>query len=280
MSFLPGSIHIPRQLRPGNLEWTFENSLCRNPLTTHHPPPVVHGFHMSNLRFTAHDTDELDGRQHLFPSFTSASTSTAILLIPSARLDCIFTQHWDDQKGITTFTSSHVYNRHFAIFAHIKAFNAWSGFATGLAWGFWGELLRMERFWFGILLPWAMTILNELLIGFRAFYFYLFVWYGLGFSVFIFKRKDGRRIPGGAFDSALLFSSPFLWGLYPVAVNWKETGVFPFRKRRNGRVSLMDSRITRREPLGSVTLFPSLTCLLTMGMVIVLGDFHGLLICP
>jgi hypothetical protein len=89
----------------------------------------------------------------------------------------------------------------------------------------------VEGFWFGILLPWAMTILNELLIGFRTFYFYLFVWYGW---VFGFRLQKGRRQAHprqGRLARALLFSSLFSWGLYPAAINWKEAVFFPFSKK-------------------------------------------------
>ena len=110
---LPDQIHIPHQLRLVKLEWTFGHGVCYKLPSTHYP---LHTGFICRPFDSPHTTRMIGRETTSFLSFASASTtSTAILLIPSAWLDCIFTQPWDGQKVIFTFTSPHVYNRHFTI---------------------------------------------------------------------------------------------------------------------------------------------------------------------
>ena len=62
-----------------------------------------------------------------------------------------------------------------------------------------------------------MTILNELLIGFRTFYFYLFVWYGwvFGFRFSTSKGKRGGTSQTGGFGLCLVVFEFVLVGVIP-----------------------------------------------------------------
>jgi hypothetical protein len=110
---------------------------CMLPSITDHRPPVAHELHLSTLRFTAHDTDDWTGDNIFFYLLH--------LHLPHLQRFYSFLQHgWaaflhnlgTTKKVIFTFTSPHVYNRHFTIL-HSQGVQCMVRFgsATGLAWG-------------------------------------------------------------------------------------------------------------------------------------------------